>query len=204
MTAYSRAAILEWVDTHRSDVVGMAQSLVRIPSENKQPHGSEKACQMFVAETLRDLGCRVDVFTPLEVAGLTEHPAYGPGHDYTDRPNVVGVLSRQTDSPVGVAAGRRSLLFTGHIDVVPAVGQGQYGWWDGTVAEGRASDARQGSGAPGDSAAGCRSRPAPAATIRGCARRRQALRRRIAGAHPQPQRQNSHFFSSCFSLGTRT
>ena len=73
MTAYARdaarAAILAWVDAHRSDVVGMAQSLVRIPSENKQPHGSEKACQMFVAETLRDLGCRVDVFTPLEVAG---------------------------------------------------------------------------------------------------------------------------------------
>ncbi len=97
MTANSRdaarAAILAWVDTHRADIVGMAQSLVRIPSENKQPHGSEKACQMFVAETLRDLGCRVDVFTPLEVAGLTEHPAYWPGHDYTDRPNVVGVLS---------------------------------------------------------------------------------------------------------------
>ena len=34
-------------------------------------------------------------------------------------------------------AGRRSLLFTGHIDVVPTVGQGQYGWWDGTVADGK-------------------------------------------------------------------
>ena len=145
MTAYSRdaarAAILAWVDAHRSDVVGMAQSLVRIPSENKQPHGSEKACQMFVAETMRDLGCRVDVFTPLEVAGLTEHPAYWPGHDYTDRPNVVGVLSSEPSGsvggPVGKDAGRRSLLFTGHIDVVPTVGQGKYGWWDGTVADGK-------------------------------------------------------------------
>ena len=101
MTTQTRAAILAWVDAHRSDVVGMAQSLVRIPSENKQPHGSEKACQMFVAETMRDLGCRVDVFTPLEVAGLTEHPAYWPGHDYTDRPNVVGVLSAQPAGPGG-------------------------------------------------------------------------------------------------------
>ena len=39
--------------------------------------------------------------------------------------------------PVGKAAGRKSLLFTGHIDVVPTVGQGQYGWWDGTVADGK-------------------------------------------------------------------
>ena len=38
---------------------------------------------------------------------------------------------------MGVAAGRRSLLFTGHIDVVPTVGEGQYGWWDGTVADGK-------------------------------------------------------------------
>jgi len=90
---------------------------------------------------MRAIGCRVDVFTPLEVAGLTEHPAYWPGRDYADRPNVVGVLSSQparpVGGPVGVAAGRRSLLFTGHIDVVPTVGQGQSGWWDGTVAGGR-------------------------------------------------------------------
>jgi acetylornithine deacetylase len=38
---------------------------------------------------------------------------------------------------VGLAGGRRSLLFTGHVDVVPAIGQGQYGWWDGTVEGGR-------------------------------------------------------------------
>ena len=36
-----------------------------------------------------------------------------------------------------MAAGRKSLLFTGHIDVVPTVGQGKYGWWDGTVEDGK-------------------------------------------------------------------
>ena len=38
---------------------------------------------------------------------------------------------------MGKDAGRKSLLFTGHIDVVPTVGQGKYGWWDGTVADGK-------------------------------------------------------------------
>ena len=53
MTAHHATPLrhLAWVDAHRADIVGMAQSLVRIPSENKQPHGSEKACQMFVAES---------------------------------------------------------------------------------------------------------------------------------------------------------
>jgi acetylornithine deacetylase len=137
MTALQHDAILEWVDAHRADVVGVAQSLVRIPSENKQPQGSEKACQMFVADYLRDIGCRVDVFTPDEVAGLAEHPEYWPGRDYSERPNVVGVLSESRSGAVGLAAGRRSLLFSGHIDVVPVVGQGKYGWWDATVEDGR-------------------------------------------------------------------
>ena len=142
MTTQTRAAILAWVDAHRSDVVGMAQSLVRIPSENKQPHGSEKACQMFVAETMRDLGCRVDVFNPLEVAGLTEHPAYWPGHDYTDRPNVVGVLSSDSRSgPVGGPWARtrgasRSCSPVTSTSCRPWV-KGKYGWWDGTVADGK-------------------------------------------------------------------
>ncbi len=136
MTTVPRDAILAWVESHRADVVGLAQSLVRIPSENKPPHGAEKACQMFVADYLRDLGCQLDVFNPLEVAGLTEHPAYWPGHDYTDRPNVVGVLTPLPGGDVGLASGRRSLLFTGHVDVVPAVGEGTYGWWDGTVVDG--------------------------------------------------------------------
>jgi acetylornithine deacetylase len=137
MTTQQTDAILEWVDAHRAAVVGLAQSLVRIPSENKQPHGSEKACQMFLADYLRDLGCRADLFTPDEVAGLTDHPEYWPGRDYTDRPNVVGVLTSQPDGPVGKTAGRKSLLFSGHVDVVPVIGQGKYGWWDGTVEDGR-------------------------------------------------------------------
>jgi acetylornithine deacetylase len=137
MSALQHDAILEWVNAHQGDVVELARSLVRIPSENKQPKGSEKACQLFVADYLRALGCRVEVFTPDEVPGVTEHPEYWPGRDYTDRPNVVGVLSSQPGGPVGLAAGRKSLLFTGHVDVVPVVGQGKYGWWDGTVEDGR-------------------------------------------------------------------
>jgi acetylornithine deacetylase len=118
-----------WVEDHKNDVIALTQSLVRIPSVNKPPHGEERACQMFVADFLRDLGCTVDVFTPAEVEGLTDHPAYWPGRDYTDRPNVVGVLK-------GSGAGK-SLLFSGHIDVVAPIGEGQFGWWDGTIHDGK-------------------------------------------------------------------
>lgn len=136
-TGHSRDAILEWIEEHRADLIGLTQSLVRFPSQNKPPHGEEKECQMFVADFLRDIGCQVDVFSPDEVEGLTDHPGYWPGRDYTDRPNVVGVLTSQPGEGVGKSAGRKSLLFSGHVDVVPVVGEGQFGWWDGTVEDGK-------------------------------------------------------------------
>jgi acetylornithine deacetylase len=124
-----KAAIHQWVQDHRRHVVELAQALVRFPSVNRPPHGQELECQMFVAEYLRDIGFSVDTFIPTEVKGLTDHPVYWPGRDYTDRPNVVGVRKGANDG--------RSLLFSGHIDVVPPIGQGKFEWWAGTVEGGR-------------------------------------------------------------------
>ena len=135
-TVYSRDSILEWVEAHRAEVISLTQSLISFPSENKPPHGNEKDCQMFVADFLREIGCQVDAFQPEEVEGLTDHPVYWPGRDYSERPNVVGVLTSRPGEEQG-PANKRSMLFTGHVDVVPVVGEGQFGWWDGTVENGK-------------------------------------------------------------------
>ena len=136
MDENTRRAIVSWIDAREADLVDLARALISLRSENRQPHGEEGPCQRYVADALRDIGCRVDVFTPPEAPGLVEHPAYWPGRDYADRPNVVGALTPAAEGPVGRASGRPSLLFTGHIDVVPAVGTGKYGFWDGAVADG--------------------------------------------------------------------
>lgn len=124
-----KAAIHQWVQDHRQALLQMTQALVRLPSVNKPPKGEELECQMFVAGFLRSIGFTVDTFLPTDVDGLTEHAAYWPGRDYADRPNVVGVRK-------GVGCGP-SLLFSGHIDVVPPIGKGEHGWWDGTIQGGR-------------------------------------------------------------------
>jgi acetylornithine deacetylase len=128
--------ILDWVDEHRADVIGLTQALVRIPSENKPPHGQEKECQRFIADYLRQIGCRVATYRPDEVTGVTEHPEYLAGRDYTDRPNVAGVLGDFVPGQTR-PLGRKSLLFSGHADVTPAVGTGRFGWWDGTIENGK-------------------------------------------------------------------
>lgn len=103
--------VLDLVDEMRDEIIELERALVRFDSVNQPPWGNEGPCQAFVAERMRELGLTVDCFTPDEVPGLEEDPAYLHGRDYTERPNVVGTLA-------GIGGGR-SLHLAAHADVVP-------------------------------------------------------------------------------------
>jgi acetylornithine deacetylase len=118
-----------WLQAHRAELLDLVRELVSLPSENRPPHGEEGPCQDHVAAYLTSLGLAVDVFAPDEVQGATAHPAWWPGRDYTGRPNVAARRQGR--------GGGRSLLFTGHVDVVPALGEGVHGYWDGDIEDGR-------------------------------------------------------------------
>lgn len=95
---------------YEDEIIRVMQDLIRIPTENTPPTGAEKNGQLYVADYLRGLGLAADVYEPIEVAELEQHPSYWPGRDYSNRPNVCASL----DS----AGGGRSLLLTGHMDTV--------------------------------------------------------------------------------------
>jgi acetylornithine deacetylase len=96
------ARVLEKVDALRNELIEAVSAAVRIPSVNpKYPGqvyddvvGGEGEVSRFVARIYEDLGCEVDLF------------AVEPG-----RENAVGVWK-------GVGGGR-SLIYNGHVDVVP-------------------------------------------------------------------------------------
>jgi len=104
--------IEQWVSDHADEVLQLTEALIRFQSEQRVPTGWEKEAQNFVAETLRGLNVELDIFEPTEVAGFTDHPAYWPGRDYRNRPNVVGIW-RGTNS-----SGAKSLMISSHVDVV--------------------------------------------------------------------------------------
>ncbi len=100
--------VLGYIEKRRMSVVEFLRTLIAIPSVT----GDEFQIQKFIAERLKDMGLQVDMWEP-DITELKKHPAYlPPDHGYKNRPNVVGIHK-------GIGGGR-SLLFNGHVDVIPS------------------------------------------------------------------------------------
>jgi acetylornithine deacetylase len=112
MKVASARSLCEFVDERKEQLVSTLADLVRLPSENRAPHGAELACQQYLASRLGRAGWDPTLYAPDEVPGITEHPLYWAGRNYTDRPNV---SARFTG-----AGGGQSLVLSGHVDTVPA------------------------------------------------------------------------------------
>jgi acetylornithine deacetylase len=131
--------IVKRVDAGREEIIGFLQQLVAFDSVT----GNEKPIQEFIARKLTSMGLRVDTWDPPHDE-LKKHPAYTPTETkYENRPNVVGIHKGK--------GGGRSLLFNGHVDVIPAepLTAWRRGPWSGEVEEGRlygrgASDMKSG------------------------------------------------------------
>lgn len=117
----------DWLTSHEGECADFLQSIIRIPSVT----GNEGPIQAFIAEYMSKLGLSVDRFVP-SPEELRQHPAYvEPPQSYEGRPNVVAVCRG--------SGGGRSLLFNGHIDVIPegAPENWEHGPWSGDIAGGR-------------------------------------------------------------------
>lgn len=129
----------QWVNENEERMVSFLQDLLRIPSVT----GNEKPIQEFLATYVNDLGLEVDMFVP-SLDELRKHEGFVPvDSTYDDRPNVVATWKG--------SGGGRSLLFNGHVDVIPegAPENWQFGVWSGEIHEGKiygrgASDMKSG------------------------------------------------------------
>lgn len=104
------AEIDKWLEQNRDWLVELCSKLIELPSENRPPHGLEKQVQLEFLKQLEALDFKAELYELDSVEGLRDHPAYWPGRDYTDRPNLWAGKSG--------SGGGKSLLFSGHADVV--------------------------------------------------------------------------------------
>lgn len=92
--------------------------------------GQETPAQEHVAAQMERCGLSLDVWE-LDFAELSRHPAFSIEVERDQGLGVVGVMGENN--------GGRSLIFNGHVDVVPAGDEANWRYppWQGTIAEGR-------------------------------------------------------------------
>ena len=120
--------MLAEVDAHWEREVDFLRGLVSRPSTL----GEEARVQRHVAAELAGLGLQPDVWE-IDHAAIARLPGYGPVEwSYAGRPQVSAVWE-------AAAEGGRSLVFQGHVDVVPATPE--HHWthdpWAGETGDGR-------------------------------------------------------------------
>ena len=122
-----RERIDQAVEDLRDEMLGLLQTLVRIPSLP----GREKGVQDIIAKEMSGMGLSLDIWDPVDPA-LQSHPAYVPSEiPYTGRPNVVGTWKG--------AGGGKKLIFNGHVDVVPTGEEAKWTHspWSGDFVDGK-------------------------------------------------------------------
>lgn len=99
-------------------IVSTLADLIRFPSivmaDPTQAGPGERQCQEYLKGRLERIGFATDLWDPDGPALLATYegrPGAHPGRTFEGRPNLAGILRGQ--------GGGRSLLLTGHVDVVP-------------------------------------------------------------------------------------
>ncbi|MGP4069899.1 peptidase [Halobacillus sp. B29] len=119
--------IHEWLQGYREEGTKLLQRLVQADSTQ----GNEAEAQAVVIETLEELGMTIDRWDPDEEE-VRKHPYFASSREnFKGSPNVVGVQQ-------GTGEGR-SIIFNGHIDVVPAGDRTQ---WEHDPYSGKVIDGR--------------------------------------------------------------
>ncbi len=98
------------MDQYREQLVELASDLVRIPTINFPPDGDEAPGQARLRACYEQLELEIDQFSPTDLPEYPSHPEFLP-RNLVGRENLVGTW-RGT-------GGGKSVLITGHMDVVP-------------------------------------------------------------------------------------
>lgn len=108
------AAALAAIAARRDDLVELASRLIAYDTTARrfdEPARDEAALQALLAQRLQSIGAEVDVWEP-RAEDVAAHAQVPDGLEFAGRPQLIARLR-------GEAQGR-SLLFNGHVDVVPA------------------------------------------------------------------------------------
>ena len=97
-------------ENRNAPMLSLLAELVRCPTENHPPRGNEAPGQAVLRAAYEAMGLETRAICPADLPEYPDHPAFLP-RDFAGRENLVGVWHG--------TGGGRSVLLTGHMDVVP-------------------------------------------------------------------------------------
>lgn len=132
----NKELVYEWIEQHTEEAVDLLQKLIRVPSvnayfEEETCYKQEGKAQEVLKGFLDEMGMKTEYQYP-DAEKLKEYqgkPGYYEDHKFENRPNLVGILKGRGEG--------RSILLSGHMDVVQRGTKWTYDPFGGTVENGK-------------------------------------------------------------------
>ncbi|MBO5909525.1 MAG: M20 family metallopeptidase, partial [Clostridia bacterium] len=119
------------IENNKEELFGILSDLIKINSENFGTTGNEAECARYIDEWFKALGFVGEVYSPLDIAGITENPDYYAGRNLENRFNYSLFIPGVT--------GKKTLTLAAHIDTVEI---GNLADWERPALSGEIADGK--------------------------------------------------------------
>ena len=102
--------ILKKIEERKEELYEILCELIRVDSQSFGNTGESREIADFIAKKFEDLGYEADVYSPISIPGMKEHPDYWAPHELENRFNVSVVIPGKDHS--------RRLMLASHSDTV--------------------------------------------------------------------------------------
>ncbi len=110
MTALQQK-VIDYLNDHQQQLFNNLLALLAVQSENFIATGNEAPCAALVKHMWDGMGLNARLYSPVEISGIAEHPAFLPGRDSEHRPNVTARIPGRV--------GAKSVMLLAHTDTMP-------------------------------------------------------------------------------------
>ena len=80
------------IETRKDELYQILSNLIKIDSQSSCVGGNEKAIAEYIAKEIEKMGYTADVYSPLDIPGMKEHPDFWPLHNLEESFNVSAVI----------------------------------------------------------------------------------------------------------------
>ncbi len=80
------------IETRKNELFQILSDLVKIDSQSSCVGGSEKKIAEYIEKEIEKMGYTADIYSPLDIPGMKEHPDFWPLHNLEESFNVSAVI----------------------------------------------------------------------------------------------------------------